>query len=184
MVMPCEKFEAWKVTHELALAVYRATEKWPKSEQYELTGQTRRAALCAPTNIAEGAAKRGTRELRRYVDIALGSLSELSYLLRFSKDCGILDLSLLGSVEKSRRDVDLATLRLPGAGRITMNGRPPIGLPPPFDRRFIFRLDLPPFPLLPPLCRPPSRYRPLSVPRILNSVRAARRAGLGESFNA
>jgi four helix bundle protein len=87
-MMPYEKFKAWRVSHELAPEVYRVTERWPKSERYQLTAQTRRAALSAPTNIAEGAAKRGTREFRRYLDITLGSLSELSYLLRFSKDLG------------------------------------------------------------------------------------------------
>lgn len=96
--MPYEKFKAWKVTHELALEVYRVTEGWPSCERYQLTAQTRRAALSAPTNIAEGAAKRGVREFRRYLDIALGSLSELSYLLRFSKDRGILDDETFGSL--------------------------------------------------------------------------------------
>ena len=57
-MMPYEKFEAWKITHKLALEVYRVTEQWPRSERYEVTAQTRRAALSAPTNIAEGAAKR------------------------------------------------------------------------------------------------------------------------------
>jgi four helix bundle protein len=35
-------------------------------------------------NIAEGAGKRGFREFRRYLDIGLGSLSELSYVLRLA----------------------------------------------------------------------------------------------------
>ena len=78
-------------------AIYSSTEGWPKRELYGLTAQTRRAALSVPTNIAEGAAKRGPRELRRYLDIALGSLSELSYLLFFSKERGLLDPSLLPS---------------------------------------------------------------------------------------
>jgi four helix bundle protein len=90
-MMPYERFEAWKAAHELALEVYRITDKWPACERFQLTAQTRRAALSAPTNIAEGAAKRGRREFRRYLDIARGSLSELSYLLRFSEDRGILD---------------------------------------------------------------------------------------------
>ena len=47
--------------------------------------------LSVPTNIAEGAAKRGPREFRRYLDIARGSLSEVAYLLQFSKDRGPLD---------------------------------------------------------------------------------------------
>jgi four helix bundle protein len=89
-MMPYEKYDAWKVSHSLALEVYRTTEEWPKSELYGLTAQTRRAALSVPTNIAEGAAKLGAREFRRYLDISLGSLSELSYLLRFSHDRHLL----------------------------------------------------------------------------------------------
>ena len=90
-MMPYEKYEAWKVSHSLALEVYQVTEQWPKSELYGLTAQTRRAALSVPTNIAEGAAKFGPREFRRYLDISLGSLSELSYLLLFGRDRQLLE---------------------------------------------------------------------------------------------
>jgi four helix bundle protein len=89
-VIAYEKFEAWKVAHELALAIYKISEQWPSSERFHLTSQVRRAALSIPTNIAEGAAKRGRLEFRRYLDIANGSLAELSYLLRFCKDREIL----------------------------------------------------------------------------------------------
>jgi four helix bundle protein len=111
-MMPYEKFEAWKATHELALEVYRVTEEWPSCERYQLTAQTRRAALSAPTNIAEGAAKRGVRAFRRYLDISLGSLSELSYLLRFSKDWGILDAESFSSLSKLRDQAGILTWRL------------------------------------------------------------------------
>jgi four helix bundle protein len=90
-MMPYEKYDAWKASHILALEIYRCTDGWPRGERYELTSQTRKAALSSPTNIAEGAAKLGPRELRRYLDIALGSLSELSYLLLFSRDRGLLE---------------------------------------------------------------------------------------------
>jgi four helix bundle protein len=90
-MMPYEKYEAWKTAHELALLVYRVTDDWPACERYQLTAQLRRAVLSVPTNIAEGAVKRGPREFRRYLDIARGSLSEVSYLLQFSKDRGILN---------------------------------------------------------------------------------------------
>jgi len=89
-MMPYERFEAWQAAHELALEIYRITDPWPKEERFGLTSQLRRAALSAPTNIAEGAAKRGNKEFRRFLDIALGSLSEVSYLLRFSRDRGLL----------------------------------------------------------------------------------------------
>ncbi|MEP7227691.1 MAG: four helix bundle protein [Gemmatimonadales bacterium] len=110
--MPYEKFEAWKVTHKLALEVYRITEQWPACERYQLTAQTRRAALSVPTNIAEGAAKRGVREFRRYLDISLGSLSELSYLLRFSKDRGTLDEETFCVLNELRSKAGVLTWRL------------------------------------------------------------------------
>ena len=89
-MMPYERFGAWQAAHQLVLQIYEATDCWPKEERFCLTIQLRRAALSVPTNIAEGAAKRGAREFRRFLDIALGSLSEVSYLLRFSRDRGLL----------------------------------------------------------------------------------------------
>jgi four helix bundle protein len=85
-----EKFTAWRAAHQLALEVYATSEGWPISERYQLTAQVRRAALSIPTNIAEGAAKRGKREFRRYLDIANGSLAELTYLLHFTRDRGLI----------------------------------------------------------------------------------------------
>lgn len=110
--MPYEKFDAWRISHQLALEVYNITSNWPKSERYELTSQTRRAALSVPTNIAEGAAKKGTREFRRYLDISLGSLSELSYLLRFAKDLGFLDQDAYLKLDQLRARTGALTWRL------------------------------------------------------------------------
>jgi four helix bundle protein len=90
-MMPYERFRAWKECHDLALAVYRTTKAFPKEELYGLTSQARRAAFSAAANIAEGSAKRGRKEFRRYLDVSLGSLSELSYILRFARDLGVLD---------------------------------------------------------------------------------------------
>ena len=101
-MVPYRKFEAWKVAHDLALKIYRITDDWPTCERYQLTSQIRRAALSIPTNIAEGASKRGPREFRRYLDIARGSLGEVSYLLLFSKDRGILNPDAYHSLEELR----------------------------------------------------------------------------------
>jgi four helix bundle protein len=111
-MMPYEKFEAWQVAHQLALEIYRATDDWPKEEQFGITIQLRRAALSAPTNIAEGAAKRGNREFRRFLDIALGSLSEVSYLLRFSRDRELLTAECWLELETLRNRSGQLTWRL------------------------------------------------------------------------
>jgi four helix bundle protein len=87
---PYERLDAWRMAHRMALLTYKVTESWPPVERFGLTIQIRRAAVSVPTNIAEGAAKRGPREFRRYLDISLGSLSELTYLLRFGRDLGLL----------------------------------------------------------------------------------------------
>jgi four helix bundle protein len=97
-----ERFEAWRAAHTLALDIFAATDGWPASERYGLTAQTRRAALSIPTNIAEGAAKRGRREFGRYLDIALGSLAELSYLLRFTHDLRLLSDTAWAALESQR----------------------------------------------------------------------------------
>jgi four helix bundle protein len=94
--------KAWVACHELVLAVYKETRSWPGAEQYGLTSQARRSAYSAAANIAEGAAKHGTREFRRFLDISLGSLSELSYILQLGRDLGYLKPEEWGEVEALR----------------------------------------------------------------------------------
>jgi len=107
-----ERLRAWELCHKLALEVYRCSERWPVQERYGLTSQIRRAAVSAPTNIAEGAAKHGSREFRRYLDIALGSLAETSYLMTLARDLGILSLSEWHSLDQLRRQAGGLTWRL------------------------------------------------------------------------
>ena len=104
-MIPFERFDAWRRAHQLALDVYDASERWPRSERYELTAQVRRACLSVPANVAEGIAKRGPRELRRYLDIALGSLAELCYLLVFARDRGLISREDWSILDEQRNRV-------------------------------------------------------------------------------
>ena len=85
---PYKRFDAWKVSHDRTLHVYRITRRWPVNERYGLISQARRAAHSIGANIAEGSAKRGSKEFRRYLDISIGSLSEFSYALLLARDLG------------------------------------------------------------------------------------------------
>jgi len=78
---PHKRFLSWQECHKLVLAVYKATESFPKHELYGLTSQARRAAFSSAANIVEGASRKGRNEFRHFLDIALGSLSELEYAL-------------------------------------------------------------------------------------------------------
>jgi four helix bundle protein len=88
-----KRLEMWGQAHTLTLDVYKATRGFPTDERYGLRSQLRRASSSIPTNIAEGAG-RGTRgELQRFLGIAFGSASELSYLLLLSRDLRLVSYS-------------------------------------------------------------------------------------------
>jgi four helix bundle protein len=70
---------------KLARQIYEITKRFPKEELYGLTSQIRRAALSIPTNIVEGYGRQGKKELKQYVNIALGSHAETEYLFTFAK---------------------------------------------------------------------------------------------------
>ena len=102
LVKPYERLEAWQAAHRLVLAVYQATNVLPKEERYGLTSQARRAAFAIAANIAEGSAKKGAREFRRYLDIAVGSLAELAYTLRLIKDLGLIGNAAWAELDNQR----------------------------------------------------------------------------------
>ncbi|MGH7673401.1 MAG: four helix bundle protein [Gemmatimonadales bacterium] len=108
-MMPYERFHAWKACDDLAVAVYRVSAAFPRHELYGLTSQSRRAAFSAAANIAEGSAKRGPREFRRYLDIAVGSLSGLSYALRLSWRLEYLSTEQWRELDKLRSDASRLT---------------------------------------------------------------------------
>ena len=75
----------------LAHKVYQITRVFPKSELYGLTSQLRRAAISVSANIVEGYARSSKKELKRFLDISLGSLAETEYLVAFSRELGYHD---------------------------------------------------------------------------------------------
>ena len=82
------ELRVWQGSHQLALAVYRMTERFPRHERFGLIAQVRRAAVSIPCNIAEGAKRRRNPDYARFLNIAEGSLAETEALLRLSKDLG------------------------------------------------------------------------------------------------
>ena len=85
-----ESLKVWQKSHELTLAIYKATANFPKDELYGLTSQIRRACASVPANIAEGCGRTGKAELARFLQVAMGSASELEYHLLLVHDLGLL----------------------------------------------------------------------------------------------
>ena len=78
--------KVWKRAHDLTLRIYRETALFPDKERFGLTAQIRRACSSIPTNIAEGCGRNGEAELRRFMEIATGSASEVEYQLLLAHD--------------------------------------------------------------------------------------------------
>ncbi|NOY39541.1 MAG: four helix bundle protein [Nitrospirae bacterium] len=94
----------WQKSDRFAIEVYKVTKKFPKDEIYGITSQLRRAALSIPTNIVEGNARNGDKELARFVSIAIGSMAEAEYLLDFSRRLGYLSEKEYEGIEAIRRE--------------------------------------------------------------------------------
>jgi four helix bundle protein len=80
----------WRKAHELVVRVYALTAAFPREERFALTSQIRRAAISIPANIAEGCGRGSSAELRRFLQIAAGSASELEYHLLLCRDLDFL----------------------------------------------------------------------------------------------
>lgn len=80
----------WERSHRLALALYRATDTFPKHEVFGLSSQIRRAGASVPTNLAEGCGRWGDGDMGRFIQIAMGSASEVAYLILLARDLGYL----------------------------------------------------------------------------------------------
>lgn len=84
--------KVWQESMDLVVEVYKITKHFPKEELYALTSQMKRSAISIPSNISEGAGRKGKAEYCRFLYIALGSASELetqieiAYRLNFISD--------------------------------------------------------------------------------------------------
>ena len=128
-MMPYERFKAWEKCHELVLATYRATRGWPREETYGLIAQARSAAYSAAANIVEGSARRGSREFRRFLDISVASLYELSYIFRLARDLELGAAEQNAGLEALREAAGKLTWRLYDAVRKGRPGGPKPGRP-------------------------------------------------------
>ena len=78
--------QGWQEGHSLALAIYKATEDFPKQEVFGLTSQIRRAAVSVPSNLAEGFNRYSAKEKLQFYNIAVGSISEIKSQLFLARD--------------------------------------------------------------------------------------------------
>ena len=85
------KLIVYQKSKQLVIIVYQITNQFPKSEQFSLVPQIRRASISIPANIVEGYSKSSTKDFIRFLDISLGSLAELEFYLELCQELKYLD---------------------------------------------------------------------------------------------
>jgi len=83
--------DVWRLGIELVKSTYKLTKNLPDSEKFGLASQMQRASVSIPTNIAEGAARKGKKEYSHFSYISLGSLSELETLVIICKELAFIE---------------------------------------------------------------------------------------------
>jgi len=130
-----KRLRVWQKAHKLACAVYHTTRSFSQQDQFVLGDQMRRAAISIGANIAEGCGRNGDGELRRFLNIALGSANELRYLLELAIDVGVLPPStgepLIAATDEVRRMLAaLASAASQGRWSVTKEQGPAAGRAP------------------------------------------------------
>ena len=107
-----EDLRCWASAHTLTINVYGATNKFPNHERFGLSSQMRRACVSIGSNIAEGAGRFTDREFARFLDIAIGSTSEVHYQLRIAADLRYLDQHTFESLQDNADHVRRSLYKL------------------------------------------------------------------------
>ena len=104
--------KVWLKAHALVLDVYKGTNGFPKSEQFNLISQLRRSATSIPTNVAEGCGRYTQSDFANYLQIALGSSNEVDYLVLLSHDLGYLPDEAYKKLDKQVNEVKAMLISL------------------------------------------------------------------------
>jgi len=96
----------WQKAHALTLSIYRLTKQFPDDERFGLASRLRRSAASIPANLAEGCGRGGEQEFARFVQIAMGSASEVEYHLLLAKD-----LRYIGDTDSEPANADILEVK-------------------------------------------------------------------------
>ena len=109
--------EVWRLARELVNAVYEVVRGLPKFARYIVSAQLCRAAWSVQNNIAEGNAKLGKAELRRFLDVALGSLAEVDSMLQTLPDLYDVNANQVARIDRLRIRITAGIFRILRRGR-------------------------------------------------------------------
>jgi four helix bundle protein len=84
------KLKVWNKSHQLTMALFKISKTFPPEHRF-MINQVRHSAVSISANLAEGCGRGNDADFKRFVQIAMGSASELEYHLLLLKDLKLLD---------------------------------------------------------------------------------------------
>lgn len=100
--------------------VYKIAAAFPPEEKFGLMSQMRRAAVSIPSNIAEGQARKSTREFVQFISNAEGSLAELDTQMVVAQELNFVGASeataVAAQLDELRRMLNSLRRKLSGVG--------------------------------------------------------------------
>ena len=85
-----KKLEIWKESINILKEIYILADKLPKSEEYNLKSQLKRAMVSVPLNIAEGKCRASSKDFAHFLNIAAASLDEVDVVLNICEELDFL----------------------------------------------------------------------------------------------
>ena len=84
------KLIAYQKGKEVVKRTYQLLKKFPAEERYAMCDQLRRASVSITSNIAEGVNRFSMKDKVHFIEIAFGSLMEVSSQFEISEDLGYI----------------------------------------------------------------------------------------------
>ena len=84
------KLIAYQKAKEVVKRTYKLLKKFPAEERYAMSDQLRRASVSITSNIAEGINRYSIKEKSHFIEMAYGSLMEVSSQIEIAEDIGYI----------------------------------------------------------------------------------------------
>ena len=96
---------AYQKAKEVVKRTYKLLKKFPAEERYAMCDQLRRASVSITSNIAEGINRYSVKEKAHFIEMAYGSLMEVSSQFEIAEDLGYITTDDRMSMDELIKDV-------------------------------------------------------------------------------
>ena len=107
-----KQLKVWQKAKDLAVHMYRITDKGKISKEFSLRDQMRRAAVSVASNIAEGDERETDKESIRFFYIARASSAELMTQSIIAHEAGYFDVETVRFIESEAASISKMLYRL------------------------------------------------------------------------